>query len=196
MKVNGKFEKMMEYHPFKTRLLCIIFDEAHCISRWGTFRQQYRDVGRLRYFLPKTPFYATSATLPQKVLNDVRDILHMRTNDTELHVRSNDRPNVYLAVRKMEYSAKSFKDLGFLIPRNWNEDLPKPPKFLIFFDNMNECQNICKYLRSLLPKELRNKIKWFHSVMTNAFRAAEVDALIGGGTWGLCVTDSFGMVCN
>ena len=116
----------------------IVFDEAHCISRWGTFRNEYRDVGRLRYYLPNTPFYATSAMLPQKVLDDVRHVLHMHAGNTNMLVRSNDRPNVYLAVKRLVYSVKSFKDLKFLIPINCKAGMGKPPKFLVFFNNMKK----------------------------------------------------------
>jgi superfamily II DNA helicase RecQ len=72
----------------------VIFDEAHCISQWGdTFRNEYAHVGKLRWFLPDTPFYATSATLPVGVLEDVRQKLQMPTN-TAVMRRSNDRWNI------------------------------------------------------------------------------------------------------
>jgi ATP-dependent DNA helicase RecQ len=62
-------------------MISVIFDEAHhdCISAWGTFRPEYKEVGRLRYILPKNiPIMITSATLPPLVFNNVKEILQLR----------------------------------------------------------------------------------------------------------------------
>ena len=67
-----------------------------------------------------------------------RGTLHMRQDDTEIFVRSNDRPNVYLTVERLRHAAKSFQDLNFLIPKDWKDGDPHPPKFILFFDNIKE----------------------------------------------------------
>jgi len=81
-----------------------------------------------------------------------------------------------------------------LIPSSWKGgDLP-PPKFLIFFDDISDAIGAANLLRSRLPPELRDKIKWLNSDMTSTFKEEELAQLISGDTWGLCTTDSFGMV--
>jgi hypothetical protein len=95
----------------------------------------------------------------------------------------------------MLHPANSYLDLTFLIPEN----LPpgwKPPKFLIFFDDITESIAVANFLRKRLPPKYRDMIKWFNSDMSALFRDVEAAKLKAGETWGLCCTDSFGMVRN
>jgi superfamily II DNA helicase RecQ len=121
------------------------------------------------------------------------DKLHIRANNVHLFQQSNDRPNVHLVVRQMVHPAKSFLNLAFLIPDKLAPGF-KPPKFLIFFDNIAESIAAAKVLRNHLPPELRWMIKWFNADMSPQFRDDESANLKQGVTWGLCCTDSFGMV--
>ena len=50
---------------------------------------------------------------------------------------SNDRPNVYLTVRKIRHALSTFKDMEFLIPEGWVPGV-RVPHFLIFCDNIEE----------------------------------------------------------
>lgn len=193
MKPVGGFEGLWRNDRFTRRLLCITMDEGHCISRWGGFRPEYHEIGRLRYMLPRhVRFYVASATMPSIVMREVMDILHIQTKDAFIMHRSNDRPNVRLTVRELRHSANSFLDLAFLIP----EVLPdgwKPPKFLIFFDNISESIRAAYFLRNRLPTEKKSLVKWFNSDMTAEYREDECEDLKDGRTWGLTTTDSFGM---
>ncbi|KAI6142460.1 P-loop containing nucleoside triphosphate hydrolase protein, partial [Pisolithus tinctorius] len=177
MKEGGGFESLWKNNSFASRIVSIVWDEAHCISRWGDFRPEYKLAGRLRYFIPSSiPYFVTSATLPTTVLDDIKDILQLRKQTAYIH-RSNDRPNIHLSVREIQHPLHSFLDLGFLIPNNpphgW-----KPPKFLIFFDNISE---------SL-------RVTWFNAEMTPEFREEHTIQLAEGDVlFGLCCTDSFGM---
>ena len=130
--------------------------------------------------------------MPKIVMRDVMDILHIRKQDTLIMHRSNDRPNVRLTVRELLHPANSFLDLAFLIP----EVLPdrwKPPKFLVFFDNISESIRAAHFLRTRLPMEKRSLVKWFNSDMSAVYREDECEDLKAGRTWGLTTTDSFGM---
>jgi len=192
--VDGYFDKLWKHEPFTSRVVSIIWDEGHCVSKWGDFRPEYKNAGRLRYLIPShIPFYVTSATLPAIVLDDVMNILHMRKDNTYIMGWSNDRHNVSICVREMLHPANSYLDLAFLIPENpppgW-----KPPKFLVFFDDISESIAVANFLRKRLPPELRDMIKWFNSDMSAQFRDVEAAKLKDGDTWGLCCTDSFGMV--
>jgi superfamily II DNA/RNA helicase len=94
------------------------------------------------------------------------------------------------------FPAKGFRDLAFIIPDNFKEGDLHPPKFLIFFDNTKKAERATKYLRHRLPLSLQENIKYFHSTMTTHYQEDELDALRDSRTWGLCATDSFGMVCD
>lgn len=193
---NRTCTDMLEAPQVSSKVLYIVFDEGHCVSQWGkTFRNHYLHVGNIRYLLPnKIPFYVASATLPPDILQDVTEILRLRTDKTEKIITSNDRPNIHLVVRPMEHSISSYRDLAFLIPDGFKLGDPPPPKFLVFFDNTTATEGAIHYLRSRLPPELRDKIKYFHATMTTGYREENFEKFATDDTWGLTVTDSFGMV--
>lgn len=196
MQDGGYCEELWRNSGFTSKLLYIVFDEGHCIREWNEFREQYKHIGSLRYLIPETiPFYVASATLPTPTLRDVTDILHLRTGHTEEIIRSNDRPEISLCVRKMEHAASSFKDLDFVIPDDFAANVP-PPKFVIFCNSILETEAITQYLRNRLPDHLRTKIKYLHATMSADYRADEYMAIKNGDLFGLCVTDAFGMVCE
>lgn len=174
---------------------CIIWDEAHCVSDWSSFRQEYLDGGRLRLLLGRRiPFYAASATLPEEVLTDVMKNLSMQRDKTEFLERSNDRPNVYLTVRRIQHALTSFEDLDFLIPDGWTPDQPLP-KFLVFFDDITDSVAAARRLRSRVPPEYQHLIKWFNADMTPTFRERHTELYKEGRNLrGICATDSFGVV--
>ena len=193
--MDGGFDKLWKHEPFTSRVISIIWDEGHCVSKWGDFRPEYKTAGRLRYIIPRhIPFYVTSATMPPIVLDDIMNNLQIRKDNAYIHERSNDRANVSICVRPMVHPAKSYLDLAFLIPVDPKPGW-RPPKFLIFFDDIAESIAVANFLRKRLPPAFRHMIKWFNSDMSAEFRDAESMKLKEGETWGLCCTDSFGMVC-
>ena len=192
---GGHCEKLWKKPGFTSRLLYFVFDEGHCVREWSSFREKYKHVGSLRYMIPETiPFYVASATLPYPLLCDVTEILNLRKGETEHVFRSNDRPDIALAVQQMQHPASSFEDLAFLIPNNLTDGDPPPPRFLIFCNTVPETQAIVQFLRSRLPANLSSKVKWFHAHMTAKFRNEEFNTLRDGDLYGLVVTDAFGMV--
>jgi superfamily II DNA helicase RecQ len=192
--VGGHFDRLWKKKHFTDRVISVVWDEGHCVSVWSGFRE-YKNVERLRYIIPKhIPFYVTSATMPDIVLQDVMNRMKI-SKDAYFFRQSNDRPNVHISVRELKYPQNSFHDLTFLIPEGCSLT-NLPPKFLIFFDSIPESIEAAKYLRSLLPPELQYLIKWFNSDMSPDFRRDESAAMKDGKRAGLCCTDSFGMVSD
>ncbi|PSR77788.1 hypothetical protein PHLCEN_2v7711 [Hermanssonia centrifuga] len=198
MKEDSHFERLFKTSGFLEAIISFIIDEAHVIKTWGTFRPEYREIERLRYRLRKEiPFALVSATMPVLVRQDISRVIRIRKENLTTITRSTDRPNVHLVVCKIEYALKSFQDLAFIINR---QELAKPnglrpPKFLIFFDNITESVAATKYLWSLIGQEHKpeEKIKWFNSCMSEDYKKGEIEKLRSGELWGLCTTDSFGM---
>ncbi len=193
---GGRCEKLWQKPAFTSKILYFVFDEGHCISEWSSFREHYKLLGSLRYLLAgeTPPFYIPSATLSDGVLADVSDTMHLRKDKTTYMLRSNNRPEIGLAVRAMQHAMDTYKDLDFLIPDGFhNGDLP-PPKFLVFFDNTKEAEAAVSHLSARLPATLRNKVRYFHATMTSMYRSDEFDNFRADDSFGLCVTDSFGMV--
>ena len=74
MKEKGGFERILKDSAFCTHLICIVFDEAHCITRWGVFRPEYIDIAQLRKQLPEMPFAFVSATLMTAAIEDIKTL--------------------------------------------------------------------------------------------------------------------------
>jgi hypothetical protein len=66
----------------------------------------------------------------------------------------------------MQHPVSSYHDLAFVIKQHMTADDSRPPKFLVFFNSRAEAQAGAEFLRERLAPELRDKIKWFHSGMT------------------------------
>ncbi|KAG1803054.1 hypothetical protein EV424DRAFT_1277392, partial [Suillus variegatus] len=52
VKAGGEFEKLLQKPTFASQIMGFVFDEAHCITSWGEFRSEYKELERLRYILP------------------------------------------------------------------------------------------------------------------------------------------------
>ncbi|KAJ7090157.1 P-loop containing nucleoside triphosphate hydrolase protein [Mycena epipterygia] len=48
MQQDGGFDKLWKKSRFTSRLISIVWDEGHCVSKWAGFRLEYKEVGRLR----------------------------------------------------------------------------------------------------------------------------------------------------
>jgi superfamily II DNA helicase RecQ len=95
-----RFEKLWNDAGWRSKLLAVVIDEAHCISTWGPeFRTDYSRIGDLRSNVPPgTAFVAVSATLHGQILQDVKRNLHFEDNVTVIKADT-DRPNVRYEVR-------------------------------------------------------------------------------------------------
>lgn len=191
---NGRLLGLLRNHSFLRNLISIIIDEAHCVVKWGSFRPEYREMGLLRHNIPDSiPLYIVSATLPPVVMRDVRRLLRIRSNPYE-EIMSNDRPNVSLMVRRINYPLNSFWDLSFLVPNGWTPEQPKPPLFLFFFDSISVLQDAVEFLRSRLPPEHRHLILPFHSRMSEEHRLQTIALMKEGKILGVCASEGFGLV--
>src|ERR1700736_5638850 len=126
--------------------------------------------------------------MPPIILGDVMNNLQIRKDNVYIHERSNDRANGSICVRPMVHAPKSYLDLAFLIPEDSKPGW-RPPKFLIFFDDIAESIAVANFLRKWLRPEFRHMIKRPNSDMSAEFCDAESMKLKEGETWGLCCTD-------
>lgn len=197
--MGGGFERLLHKKIFVERLISFIFDEAHCISIWASFRKEFVEMGLLRmiHLCKDIPLVAASATLPTHVLNDVIDSLRLRVTNLEVIRQPSIRPNIHIAVLPILSPLKTYEDLRFVL-NDWKPGDAPPPKFLVFFDDISDAVAACQLLQARLPQAYRDKIKWFNSEMSNTFKEDELEALkqLVREVWGLFTTDSFGMVCK
>ena len=159
---------------FMSKIFNIVFDEGHCISQWGsTFCPEYKLVGILLFIAPGIPFYITSATILCAMPQDIKETLHIPTSSL-LFQRSNDQHNIAFYVKRMQHAMSSFKDLAFLVPSNWTKHDCVPRKFMVFFDSKCKAELASIFLWTRMPENLKHKVKWFHTGMTESFRKEEL----------------------
>lgn len=82
----------------------------------------------------------------------------------------------------------------FLVPKGWKPGDPTLPKFLVFFDDIQDSIVAAKALQMHLPHVHQAKIAWFNSDMTTDYKETRVTHLCTGKIWGLYTMESFGMV--
>ncbi|KAI6119773.1 P-loop containing nucleoside triphosphate hydrolase protein [Pisolithus croceorrhizus] len=183
MKPNGEFEKCLRNPLFTSRIISIIINEAHCLTDWGEFYPEYKELHRLHYILPMMILVMIAlATLTKDTLTDTLQLLHMHLGRL-----------VTIRVKKIKYALNSYADLAFLIPSGWKDGDPLPPKFLIFFDDIQDAISVAQYLCRHLPPGMQDKIKWFNANMTMTYKETEVAHFILGEMLGFTTTESFGM---
>ncbi|KAF8589052.1 hypothetical protein K439DRAFT_1333603, partial [Ramaria rubella] len=177
-------------------LFNIIIDEAHCANEGGaSFHPEYGKLGELWWIIPLgTPFSAASTTLTPKGIIDLQRSLYMRPERTEMVQLSNDQSIIGLQVRRMVNHVNGYSNLAFLIPVGLTMDSPAPKTFLAFANSRCTCEAMVKSLWSRMVLELQHKVVWLHAGMTEAFKEETIMRLKHGEIWGICATDTMGMV--
>ncbi|KAG1806000.1 P-loop containing nucleoside triphosphate hydrolase protein, partial [Suillus subaureus] len=78
MKPNGEFEWLLKDDLFSSWIISIIIDETHCLTDWGEFWPEYKELGCLHYILPPAvPIMITSTPLTKHALSNAVCLLHM-----------------------------------------------------------------------------------------------------------------------
>src|SRR5688572_22469066 len=86
----------------KAGVTAFAIDEAHCISHWGhDFRQDYRELGRLKKEFPEASVHAFTATATPRVREDIVEQLGLKR--PQILVGDFFRPNLnYRCVRRSD----------------------------------------------------------------------------------------------
>ncbi|KIO12240.1 hypothetical protein M404DRAFT_125926, partial [Pisolithus tinctorius Marx 270] len=88
MKPGGKFEALLKKKAFIDQIMGIVFDEVHCITTWGDFRPEYRELGQLQFVLPcHVPYMVTSAMLTLEMLSDITRMLQLQGKNDQVNIQ-------------------------------------------------------------------------------------------------------------
>ncbi|KAG0248004.1 ATP-dependent DNA helicase sgs1, partial [Actinomortierella ambigua] len=166
--LNKKFKTLWDSTSWHSRLMAVVIDEAHCVINWGdSFRPFYSRVGELRT-LASAPLISVSATLSPRDVRELTDKLHLDGDASMVVNVGNNRPNVYLEVRKLPHA--SVEGLQFLL------DFAKT---IIYVDQRMMTVKILFYLWSLKPAETE-KVAVYHSLMSPEYKSAVMRRFIEG----------------
>lgn len=174
----------------------MVIDEAHVVSHWGSeFRKQYGTLGKIRAFLPRsTPIVAMSATLAARLRDDVLGKLQFGKDYISID-EGNDRPNVSIVVRGIQYALNTYADLDFVVAL-FKKDPFQIPKTFIYADNIAVGQQIIEHLTNLLPESFRlsGLIRPYNAAYSSAYRKEVMEQFWKGLVRVLVCTDAAGMV--
>jgi len=156
----------------------IAVDEAHCISQWGhDFRPEYRQLARLRQFLPNTSVHAYTATATSQVRRDIATQLGLH-NPLEL-VGAFDRPNLVYRVLPRGVLKRQLLDV---LARHRQE------AGIIYCVSRREVDALAAWLttegRPALP---------YHAGLTDTERSRNQDAFLSERVDVIVATVAFGM---
>ncbi|WP_333805249.1 DNA helicase RecQ [Sulfurospirillum sp.] len=161
-----------------------VIDEAHCVSEWGhEFREDYRQLFRLKHYFPQTPIAAFTATATKIVEHD---ILHQLSLSNPLIIRAKvERDNLTI---KAEYRNGNGREqlLGFLSAFQNERGIiytlsRKETESLALFLNGHKIRS-CAYHAGLSTEE---KNETYH-----AFLNDEIDVVVATVAFGMGIDKS------
>jgi len=172
---------------------CWVFDEAHCLSKWGhDFRPDYLYASRfIREFsskqqTPIPPIACFTATAKQDVIEEIAD--HFRRElgqELEIFEGGVERNNLSFEVQLINSAERNERIHEILAER-----LPTPElgSAIIYAATRNETENTRDFL---LKKGWQ--VEAFHAGLEAPFKRRIQEDFISGKTQVICATNAFGM---
>ena len=192
---HSAFRDLIQSATYAKHIGGIIIDEAHCISQWGDkFRPEYSNLISLRSLVPLgVPIYATTATAPPLVLEDIRRNLGIE-GDKSFHLNlGNDHPNIVSKVQYMK-SANDFDALRFLAEGVRTTD--ELQWGIVFTNSILHSQITCREFWKMIPPELHGQVAFLHSKRSAQSRAKVLELYHKGQIKILFATECGGMVSH
>ena len=172
-------EKIFQLYNQK-KINRVVIDEAHCISKWGyDFRPSYLELVDFRNSVPNVPFMLLTASIRDKVQNDIMDQLNLQ----EVSVFKNqiDRPNLNISV--MLRTDESFNEIIELLKGKFIDQTG-----IIYCFSRKQCETMVEKMKSYnLPAA------YYHAGMSKISRDQTQNEWIGGKYKIIVATIAFGM---
>jgi len=170
---------------------CWVFDEAHCLSKWGhDFRTDYLYAGRfIREFsteqkIPLAPICCFTATAQKAVIDEIVDYFR-RELGQELHLFAGgvERSNLTFEVQTVSRAEK--KELLFQLLQ---ERLPADGAAVVYAATRRHTEEFDQYLRLKGCSSAA-----FHAGLKAPEKKRIQEDFIGGNIQIICATNAFGM---
>ena len=94
--MSKQFTDILKNQAFRDRVAPLCFDEAHCITEWGTaqFRPDYGNIHEIVSMLCPVPVLVMSATMTEPMLHDTITLLNIKKH--VLVSQNPDRNEIFL----------------------------------------------------------------------------------------------------
>ena len=183
---------LTELHELK-RLALLAVDEAHCLSSWGhDFRPAFRKLDWFRETFPDVPCMACTATATPKVIQDIRQILHLE--NSPCHMSSFNRDNIFYKVRYkdvLDQNGSSVDDMVKFIKSQHDrcEKHSDPCSGIIYVHKREETESMA----SLIKKRTGIEVAGYHGGLKAAVRKQVQQDWMEGKVKIAVATIAFGM---
>lgn len=161
----------------------LAIDEAHCISEWGhDFREEYKQLEKLRQFLPNVPFVALTATATKKVELDI--IQSLKLKNPYVRIGSFDRPNIYYGVKTLNRTSLFREELA----REISKYVKGGASTIVYCTTIKDAEQV-----SMSLQQAGVEAGLYHGQMSNGSREAIHRSFIKDELQTVVATVAFGM---
>ncbi len=171
---------------------CWVFDEAHCLSKWGhDFRPDYLFASRfIREFSKKhqhgiAPVTCYTATAKKDVISEIKEHFHQALNlDLMVFHSTVERTNLQFQVLPSNSYEKNEKIDGLIKDRLTNDS----GSAIVYASKRTRTEKIAEYL-----EEKGHNVKAFHAGLDAAKKREILENFIKGEIQVISATNAFGM---
>lgn len=197
---SPQFLNLLLDPEFRARIAMIAIDEGHLIQDWGDdFRVEYKKIHLLRTHTGRNiPFLCVTATATTKTFTIIWDSLAYGCRPFWGIDVGCERPNLLYMCRPMSDTLSPLLEVLNLLPENLDEETEANdiPKVLIFRTTREECCDIVRELRQVLPPHLRPSIHAFYASMSEGAKDIRWDQYCAGGIRFMVSTVAASVGCN
>ncbi|HJA46519.1 MAG TPA: RecQ family ATP-dependent DNA helicase [Candidatus Limosilactobacillus excrementigallinarum] len=167
-------------------LSMMVVDEAHCISQWGpNFRPEYLLLKNVIADVQPPRLLLLTATAPATVANDIIQKLGLDRNGVKTIRQSVDRPNIFLAVKKLMDDQAKQRYLIEIIHRLGSSGV-------VYFSS----KKVANQVSQLISKECGLRVGVYHAGLDNLERFQIQQQFMNNQLDLICATSAFGMGIN
>lgn len=160
-----------------------VVDEAHCVSQWGpNFRPHYLMLKGLIQHLGKPTTLMLTATATKRVQRDILDKLGLDKQSVKSAVRSVNRENIFMAVKKLRTSEAKNQELLELVTQ-----LTGPG--IIYFSSRKQATQIAGWLQ----EQTGLAVAAYHAGIDQTARYKIQHQFMQNKLQIICATSAFGM---
>ena len=165
----------------KNLISLVAVDESHCISTWGEFRPEYKELGILKEWVSNVPILALTATATPKIISDITRVLKLEK--VNIIISSFYRENLNINITKKINTNEDQKKIVELI-----KQVSPTDKIIIYCKTKDETD---KFVLKL--KDYGIKSKSYHAGKSNEKRIKIQKNFMKGKINIIIATIAFGM---